>query len=488
MKHVELRSSGRAQLPTIAAFGSGATSTYATDIATWTETLTRAQALSINALIGAAQNMGNSVFTASAYTSLGTSNTQYVTDLYESYLQRSPDSPGLNFWVDQLTLYGNTRAGVRQAFAVSTEFVEEVITPLCPGTSSSTTTSANLKYVLTDVQGSVRLLMENNSTSSAILARHDYLPYGEEISAGVGLRTSTQKYSISDQVRQRFALTERDEASGLDHTWFRKFDSFAGRWTSPDSLRGNISDPQSFNGYQYAGNDPINFGDPLGLDKADIDPDGGTEGKPWTVFIPISFDLPYEGGWGPYPGGSGPGAISLGVLNHPQNPTPQQQQPKPGCTQDKTGGDRGDIEDLLGRAGLSGDISNIQSAGPKNPEGITFQIGNRQAFVDTLNADPRFRHGTPFGGEHTGQVGGNIGNTLDYRSFTTARDTLGIDSHGFRRSLQVDVGPTGTIPGNSEGALAYADLDCDNPAQDVNSAFRHGVPIIFRRLGGLFRR
>lgn len=120
--------------------------------------------------------------------------------------------------------------------------------------------------------------------------------------------------------------------------------------------------------------------------------------------------------------------------------------------------------DLLGRAQLSGDINDIRSAGPKNPEGIIFNIGNRQAFVNTLNADSRFRHGTPFGGEHTGQVGGNIGNTLDYRSFTTA-DGLGIDSHGFRRSLQVDVGPKR----RGGGAGGYADLDCDNPAQDVVS-------------------
>src|SRR6185295_11596473 len=48
------------------------------------------------------------------------------------------------------------------------------------------------------------------------------------------LRTPTQKYSVTDKVRQRFATTERDEATGLDHTWFRKYDSFAGRWTSPD--------------------------------------------------------------------------------------------------------------------------------------------------------------------------------------------------------------------------------------------------------------
>ncbi len=54
--------------------------------------------------------------------------------------------------------------------------------------------------------------------------------------------------------------------------------------------------------------------------------------------------------------------------------------------------------------------------------------------------------------------------------------------------MQVDVGPAGRVPGNPQGALGYADLDCDNPAQDVVSGARHGVPIIFRRLGGIFRR
>jgi hypothetical protein len=100
-----------------------------------------------------------------------------------------------------------------------------------------------------------------------------------------------------------------------------------------------------------------------------------------------------------------------------------------------------------------------------------------------LDADRRFRRRTPFGGEHTRQVGANRRNVLDYRSFTT-RDGLGSDSTDRRRSLQVDVGP-----GNpAGGARGYADLDCDNPAQDVNSALRHGLPIIFRRLGGLFGR
>jgi RHS repeat-associated protein len=246
----------------VGAFGAGATTTYATDIATWTVTLTKAQAQSTAALLGAAQQMGNSVFTSSAYTSLGTSDGQYVNDLYEAYLQRAGDSGGVGFWTGQVG--ANGRTAVRQAFVLSIEFGEKVA-KLCAGTNGSTSTSANLKYVLSDVQGSARVLMENNSTSSAILARHDYLPYGEDIAAGIGSRTTGQKYSISDKVRQRFAMTERDEASGLDHTLYRKYDSFAGRWTSPDIYGGTLFDPQSLNRFSYAVNDPVNRIDPSGL-------------------------------------------------------------------------------------------------------------------------------------------------------------------------------------------------------------------------------
>jgi RHS repeat-associated protein len=54
---------------------------------------------------------------------------------------------------------------------------------------------------------------------------------------------------------------------GLDHTWFRKNENKAGRWTSPDPYNGSatIGDPQSFNRYSYVTNQPTNFVDPSGL-------------------------------------------------------------------------------------------------------------------------------------------------------------------------------------------------------------------------------
>jgi YD repeat-containing protein len=57
-------------------------------------------------------------------------------------------------------------------------------------------------YVLSDVQGSSRAVMNNSGVgTSTIVARHDYLPFGEEIGSGIGLRTGGQGYSASDNNR-----------------------------------------------------------------------------------------------------------------------------------------------------------------------------------------------------------------------------------------------------------------------------------------------
>src|ERR1051325_11291907 len=107
--------------------------------------------------------------------------------------------------------------------------------------------------------------MNNSGGRSTLIARYDYLPFGEEISSSIGLRTSGQGYGASDTNRQKFGLTERDDAVGLDHTWFRKYENLSGRWTSPDPVRGTIRNPQTFNRFSYTRNDPINSIDPLGL-------------------------------------------------------------------------------------------------------------------------------------------------------------------------------------------------------------------------------
>ena len=123
--------------------------------------------------------------------------------------------------------------------------------------------TGGVRYVMADQQGSTRVVM---NAGAGIEARHDYSPFGEEITSNTGLRTSAQGYSVTDSTRQRYAGMERDE-SGLDHTLWRKYEQRGGRWTTPDPYNGSmsISDPQSFNRFSYVGNDPVNRIDPSGL-------------------------------------------------------------------------------------------------------------------------------------------------------------------------------------------------------------------------------
>jgi RHS repeat-associated protein len=122
-------------------------------------------------------------------------------------------------------------------------------------------------YLHQDFQGSTRSVTDQSGT---IKARFDYTAFGSEIGAGTGQRTSQQGFNAQSAIRQKYAQTERDDFSGLDHTWWRKLDSTAGRWTSPDPYKGSmsVSDPQSFNRYSYVENDPMNFVDPDGLNQS----------------------------------------------------------------------------------------------------------------------------------------------------------------------------------------------------------------------------
>ena len=129
---------------------------------------------------------------------------------------------------------------------------------------AASTDEGGVKYPLKDWQGSTR---GSISSTGNVRSRQDFTAFGEEIGAGTGLRTSAQGFGASDTLREKYGLTERDDATGLDHTWFRKHENQAGRWTSPDPYNGSMSlgSSQSFNRYVYVGNDPVNFVDPSGL-------------------------------------------------------------------------------------------------------------------------------------------------------------------------------------------------------------------------------
>lgn len=81
-----------------------------------------------------------------------------------------------------------------------------------------------------------------------------------------GGRTTAQGYGTYGQfdgVRQQFTGKERDNESGLDYFGSRYYSSAQGRFTSvdPENAGADPEDPQSWNGYAYARNNPLKYTD-----------------------------------------------------------------------------------------------------------------------------------------------------------------------------------------------------------------------------------
>jgi RHS repeat-associated protein len=88
----------------------------------------------------------------------------------------------------------------------------------------------------------------------------EYRPFGEGENPAAGVSAV------------RFTGEERDRESGLDYFGARYYASRTGRFTTvdPGHVGGNIFDPQSWNAYAYARNNPLRFIDPHGLDWFEV--------------------------------------------------------------------------------------------------------------------------------------------------------------------------------------------------------------------------
>jgi RHS repeat-associated protein len=110
----------------------------------------------------------------------------------------------------------------------------------------------------------------DKSGSLANTKRHDHLPFGEELIAGQGLRTTTLGY-LADNMRQKFTSKQRDNETGLDYFGARYYASVQGRFTSPDAPFADqfAENPQSWNLYSYVRNIPLIMIDPTGRRTGD---------------------------------------------------------------------------------------------------------------------------------------------------------------------------------------------------------------------------
>jgi len=119
------------------------------------------------------------------------------------------------------------------------------------------------------------------SNLGAIQEESDYFPYGgEKVVTG------------SDINNYKFTGKERDTESGLDNFGARYDASSMGRFMTPDAFfkDSHVGDPQSWNEYAYARNNPLRYVDPNG-ENATVSTSCSTTNNQTTCNVNISASI-----------------------------------------------------------------------------------------------------------------------------------------------------------------------------------------------------
>jgi RHS repeat-associated protein len=120
---------------------------------------------------------------------------------------------------------------------------------LLPIVATAQTTQV-VEYYHTDAQGNVRAVTKQVDGQWQVVARYDYLPFGELFG----------QPSPPNQKRL-FTGQERDFETGLDYFGARYFAASLGRFTTvdPGNASAALHDPQSWSAYAYGRNNPLRF-------------------------------------------------------------------------------------------------------------------------------------------------------------------------------------------------------------------------------------
>jgi len=142
-------------------------------------------------------------------------------------------------------------------------------------------------YYHTDAIGSVRATTDE---TGVLIDRYDFLPFGEAWLPPTAPDT------------RQFAGKERDAETGLDYFGARYHMSSIGRFTTVDpvmNVEAAMTEPQRWNRYAYALNNPLKFIDPDGRDPRLV---GGAVGAAvyvgWNAYVNNQTGRPWLENWG----------------------------------------------------------------------------------------------------------------------------------------------------------------------------------------------
>jgi RHS repeat-associated protein len=247
----------------------------------------------------------------------------------ENQLVQVTEAPAYGGAVENLAYDGSGQRVEKLVPSAMSVYVYDAFGALAAQYSSSANAAAcTTCYLSTDHLGSVRLVTDQNGI---VVARHDYLPFGEEIPASTVGRNG--QWGSTTDVAGKFTGQVRDSETGLDFFNARYFGAALGRFTSPDPANAGAdpADPQTWNGYGYVRGNPMALTDPTGMwDIGGWDDGGGCDWFDplcWPVSPCFFFDCVGGGSSG---GGSHGSGDSGGTVSNTPKSTPMPPNSFPG--------------------------------------------------------------------------------------------------------------------------------------------------------------
>jgi len=151
-------------------------------------------------------------------------------------------------------------------------------------------------YYLPDALGSVRQATDDTGT---VTDSREWTPFGVEVGTAQGGLGYTGEWF--------------DGSAGFTYLRARWYDGRTGRFTRRDPLPGQARWPQSQNPYPYAGNNPVQWGDPSGLQCCILSWE-----DPYPAFFPWGDPYLQYGAWDlPWPGSISIAEIEVGLIPLP---------------------------------------------------------------------------------------------------------------------------------------------------------------------------